>query len=130
VLRDRATQTIARLYTSKTGAATLHQLGESDPPAPAALIPRVECVSPATGNAFIVHFGYTNPNKALKVVELSDRNEVTPAPRDQGQPRVFKPGDQSNVFTASSPGGELKWHLDGSQATATADFPVQCAATP
>jgi len=25
----------------------------------------------------------------------------------------------------------LKWHLDGSQATATLDFPVQCsAATP
>jgi hypothetical protein len=39
---------------------------------------------------------------------------------------LFKPGDHANVFAASSPGGDLKWHLDGSTATATADFPTQC----
>lgn len=66
----------------------------------------------------------------LKVIELGDGNQVTPAPGDQGQPRVFKPGDHANVFTASSPAGELKWHLDGSQAIATADFPVQCTVNP
>jgi hypothetical protein len=129
-LRDRAVGAIARLYTSTTGAATLRQLAESDLPAPIALIPRVDCVSPGKGSAFIARFGYTNPNKALKVIELSDRNQITPAPRDQGQPRVFKPGDHASVLTASSPGGELKWHLDGSQATATADYPVQCAVKP
>lgn len=129
-MRQRASSIINELYTTKTGQEALRDLAASDPPAPLGIVPRVECVSRGTGKAFSARFGYLNPNRALKVIALGDDNQITPAPRDQGQPRVFKPGDRSNVFTASSPGGELKWHLDGSQAVATADFPVQCAAQP
>jgi hypothetical protein len=129
-MRQRATALIDGLYTTKTGQAALRDLAAADPPAPAAVVPRVECVTRGKDQSFTARFGYSNANRALKVLQIGDLNQVTPAPRDQGQPRVFKPGDHSSVFTASSPGGELKWHLDGSQATATADFAVRCSATP
>jgi hypothetical protein len=64
------------------------------------------------------------------VIQMGDLNQVTPAPRDQGQPRFFKPGDHRSVFTASRPGGELIWHLDGGKATAAAEYPVQCPPAP
>jgi hypothetical protein len=129
-MRQQAAGIINKLYTTRTGQVTLRQLAALDPPAPLQVVPRVECVSRGTGQSFSARFGYSNPNRALKVIALGDDNQITPAPRDQGQPRAFKPGDHPNVFTASSPGGELKWHLDGSQAVASADFPVQCTAQP
>jgi len=49
-----------------------------------------------------------------KTITISNLNQVTPAPRDQGQPKIFKPGAHANIFTANSPGGNLTWHLDGS----------------
>lgn len=125
-LRQRAATLIDQLYTSKTGQAALRDLAASDPPAPLKLMPRVECVSRGDGQTFTARFGYVNPNRAQKVIPLGDSNQITPAPRDQTQPRVFKPGEHANVFTASSPGGQLKWHLDGSEAVATAQFDVQC----
>jgi hypothetical protein len=128
LMRKRATEGLPHLYTRQTAEETLRMLEQSDSPAPASVIPRVECVSHGTGNTFSARFGYANPNKTIKVLSLGDRNEVTPAPRDQGQPRVFKPGDHTNVFTATSPGGNLIWHLDRGTAVATADFPTQCAA--
>jgi hypothetical protein len=129
-MRDRAAKLIDNLYTTKTGQAVLRDLAALDPSAPLAVVPRVECVSVGSGRTFNAKFGYSNPNRAQKVIPLGNANQITPAPRDQQQPRVFKPGDHASVFTASSPGGELKWHLDGSDAVATADFPVQCAARP
>ncbi|HEX3583480.1 MAG TPA: hypothetical protein VH087_17040, partial [Thermoanaerobaculia bacterium] len=81
-----------------------------------------------SGASFTAHFGYANPNTANKVLQISDLNQVTPAPRDQGQPRVFRSGSHDHVFVATSPGGELKWHLDGNVATATRDFATPCSA--
>lgn len=125
-LRQLAMVALSRLYTPDTARTILRQLAAGDPAAPAAVVPRVECVTPGAGQTFRARFGYTNPNSAMKVLQVGNGNEVTPAPREQGQPRVFKPGSHSNVFTASSPGGELKWHLDGNLATATRDFATQC----
>jgi hypothetical protein len=126
VLSQRAADTIKGLYTSKSGDATLRQLEASDSPAPAAVVPRVECVAPGLGQSFTARFSYTNPNTAMKVIPLGNSNQITPAPRDQGQPRVFKTGDHANAFTAKSPGGNLIWHLDGNKASASAEFPMQC----
>src|SRR5260370_26337217 len=101
-MRKRATEGLPHLYTRRTAEETLRLLEQSDLPTPASVIPRVECVNRGAGNTFSARFGYANPNKAIKVLSLGDRNEVTPPPRDQGQPRVFKPGDHANAFTATS----------------------------
>jgi hypothetical protein len=128
VLRKKATDALPKLFTAATAKATLQQLEEGNPPAPAPVVPRVECIEKGPGNSFTASFGYANPNPALKVLQIGNLNQVTPAPRDQGQPRVFSPGDRRNVFTAASPGGQLKWHLDGNVAVANADFSVLCTA--
>jgi hypothetical protein len=128
VTRQKAIATLAELYTPATARATLDQIAAGDPPAPAQLVPHVDCVALGSGEGFTAQFGYSNPNTTNKVIQIGDLNQVTPAPRDQGQPRVFRLGQRDHVFTASSPGGELKWHLDGNVATATRDFATPCSA--
>ena len=126
LLRQEAADRLPHLVTREGALAELRMLAEGDPPAPAHLAPRVECVTKGAGQTFRATFGYSNPNRAIKVLQIGADNQVTPAPREQGQPRVFKPGNHASVFTAASPGGELIWHLDGATAVATADFPVPC----
>lgn len=124
--RGQANDVLSHLMTRTTALATIRSLADRDAPAPQPLMPRVECVQRGAGQSFSARFGYSNPNKTLKVLQIGADNQVTPAPRGTGQPRVFTPGDHPNVFIASSPGGNLIWHLDGNKATATADFPTQC----
>jgi hypothetical protein len=126
VMRARAADALTHLYSRRTAEETLRQLSATDPPAPLKLIPRVECVTPGQGNTFTARFGYSNPNQVIKVVPLGAENQITPAPRGDVQPSVFRPGDHANVFEATSPGGILKWHLYKNVATATADFEVRC----
>ncbi len=125
--RGQASDALAHLVTRATALDDLRFYAANDPPAPVAIVPRVECVTKGTGQSFSARFGYSNPNSVIKVLQIGPDNEVTPAPREQGQPRIFKPGDHANVFVASSPGGSLKWHLNGSTAAATADFPTTCS---
>jgi len=127
-LRKLAAKTLSDLYTRELALAELRFLAEGDAPAPARLIPRVECVTKGVGRSFTARFGYRNPNRGIKVLQIGGDNLVSPAPVDQGQPRVFKPGDHAHVFTATSPGVNLIWHLDGAAAEATADFAVPCSA--
>jgi hypothetical protein len=126
-MRAQANDALAHLVTRPNAFATIRSLADHDPPAPAAVVPRVECVQPGPGQSFTARFGYTNPNRVLKVLQIGADNQVTPAPRETGQPRVFAAGNHSNVFVASSPGGNLTWHLDGNKATATAAFPQRCS---
>jgi hypothetical protein len=125
--RAKVADALSHLMTRATALEEIRSLAAGDAPAPAAVVPRVECVSPGTGQSFSARFGYSNPNRAIKVLQIGSDNQVTPAPREQGQPRVFKPGDHSGVFVATSPGGNLIWHLDGGTATATADFTARCS---
>lgn len=129
-MRQRAAEALTHIYTRKMAEGGLAMFAQSDPPAPAKVVPRVECVTPGAGNTFVARFGFTNPNRVVKVIQIGDGNQITPAPHDQGQPRVFVAGARSGVFTARSPGGQLIWHLDGATAVASADFPVRCSATP
>lgn len=128
VTKQKAIAALSQLYTNATARASLDQLSAGDPPAPAQLVPHLDCVALGSGESFTAQFGYSNPNTTNKVIQIGDLNQVTPAPRDQGQPRIFKPGQHDHVFLAASPGGELKWHLDGNVATATRDFATPCSA--
>jgi len=126
VRRQQASDALTKLLTEGIALEDLRQLAAADPPAPARIVPKVECVSKGDGEAFSVQLGYVNPNDSFKVLQLSDDNQVTPAPRDQGQPRIFGPGTHTNAFVAKSPGGVLKWRLDGNEAVATADSAPPC----
>jgi hypothetical protein len=128
ITKQKATAALSELYTNATARTSLDQIAAGDPPAPLQLVPHVDCVVLGNDASFTAHFGYANPNAANKVLQLGDLNQVTPAPRDQGQPRVFRPGPHDHVFVATSPGGELTWHLDGNVATATRDFATPCSA--
>jgi hypothetical protein len=129
LMRQRAAKGLSHLHTPAMALQELRDYERTDVPAPKKVIPRVECVTRGSGKAFTARFGYENPNRPIKMLQIGNLNQVTPAPRDQGQPRVFSPGSHSSVFTASSPGGNLTWHLDGQKATATRDFAVPCQAT-
>ena len=129
-MRQAAAKGLSELYTPALAREMIEYYEQNDPPAPKSVIPRVECVTPGSGKTFTARFGYENPNERYKMIQLGNLNQVTPAPRDQRQPRMFEPGKKSNVFTASSPGGNLTWHLDGQKAVATRDFGVQCEAAP
>jgi hypothetical protein len=121
-----ATAALSHLLTRATATDEVRSLSEHDAPAPAHIVPRVDCVTKGAGQSFSARFGYSNPNRVTKVIQIGSDNQVTPAPHEQGQPRNFKPGDHASVFVASSSGGNLKWHLDGGTATATADLPRPC----
>jgi hypothetical protein len=127
-MKARAAEGLTHIYSRKGAEDGLRMFANDDAPSPAKIVPRVECVTPGIGNAFSARFGYTNPNTTVKVLQIGDLNQVTPAPRDQGQPRSFSVGQQTAVFTATSSGGQLIWHLDGSKAVASANFPVKCTA--
>lgn len=127
ITKQKATAALSELYTNATARTSLDQMAAGDPPAPSQLVPHVDCVALGTDASFTAQFGYSNPNTANKVVQFGDLNQLTPAPRDQGQPRVFRSGSHDHVFVATSPGGELKWHLDGNVATATRSFATPCA---
>jgi hypothetical protein len=126
VTRQDATAMFDAAYTPASATAILKDLIAHLPPAPLAVQPKVDCVQPGVGKAFAAVFSYINPNKAGKTLLISDANQVTPAPRDQGQPRYLVPGTHLGAFTAQSPSGELIWHLDGLKAVATVDYAVKC----
>lgn len=128
VMRQRAAEGLSELYTPALAREMIEYYEQNDPPAPKSVIPRVECVTRGSGKTFTARFGYDNPNERFKMIQLGNLNQVTPAPRDQRQPRMFLAGTHSNAFTASSPGGNLTWHLDGQKAVATREFATQCGA--
>jgi hypothetical protein len=66
--RRLANDAIAHLITRAGALEDLRLFAEHDPPAPAAVIPRVECVTKGTGQSFTARFGYSNPNRVIKVL--------------------------------------------------------------
>ncbi|MDP9194478.1 MAG: hypothetical protein M3P06_22490 [Acidobacteriota bacterium] len=131
VMRKRAAQGLSRLYTRATALQEIEFREHFESPTVFVnVIPRVECVTRRSGTSFTARFGYENPSSAITWRQhIGVNNRFTPAPDDQGQPDKFEPGSHSNAFTASSPGGNLTWHLDGQKAVAKRDFAVQCGAT-
>jgi predicted extracellular nuclease len=82
-------------------------------------IPIVECVT-INGNSFTARFGYLSANLYDVVIPLGPNNFFSPAPEDRGQPTLFRPGLQLNVFSATHSGnGTLTWNLNGLEATAS-----------
>src|SRR4051794_33943920 len=79
------------------------------------LTPLLECVEPTTGDGFLAHFGYENPNSKT-VTPLA--NVFTPLSANGQQPTSFQPGRHPDVFQVESDGAELTWNLTGNELTA------------
>lgn len=95
----------------------------------APIVPRVECIEPEAGGAFLAHFSYRNDN-GLTVTIPYGRLNLFEKDTAQARPRDFKPRD--NVFdfaVTSTDGNPLSWKLtppNGASTTvvATASSPV------
>jgi predicted extracellular nuclease len=93
---------------------TLHPL------APLPVAPILECVA-RSGLSWTARFGYNNPNAFAVTLPLgAPVNLFLPFPGNRGQPTVFQPGRQHDVFQVSiKPAQPALWVLDGWFALAT-----------
>jgi hypothetical protein len=88
-----------------------------------ALIPILACVDADSDDSFIAYFGYLNENDIIVNIPVGSGNFFTPPPDNRGQPTQFLPGLHEHVFSATSPGHALIWHLDGNVIIANNDGP-------
>ena len=81
------------------------------------VVDRGRSVSPR----YVARFGYNNPASFAIVVPSVPllENTFTAAPFLRGQPQVFAPGQQRNVFTVSFNSGTQSWRLNGTTVSAS-----------
>lgn len=99
------------------------------------LIPLLSCVQDNGDGTFTAHFGYLNQTASAITLPLGPKNMFVPPPNDRGQPTVFQPGENDDVFQVTFDGTfgqEIKWMLkaDGDsrhqvEASATSEPCVQ-----
>ena len=86
------------------------------------VVPVLQCVTdrrPASPRYRAV-FGYNNPAPfpVAAITVPFVENWFNPLPALRGQPQVFLPGNQRNVFTADFNSGTLSWTLQGTTVQA------------
>jgi hypothetical protein len=90
--------------------------------------PRVDCIvdrGTATNPRYQARFGYTNAASVPLYVPsiLLIENSFSAFPFLRGQPQIFLPGTQSNVFAATFQSGSIRWKLNNVTATASSSSP-------
>lgn len=86
--------------------------------------PVLQCVSDRgrfSNPRYVARFGYNNPASfaiAVPTVPLLE-NSFTSVPFVRGQPQVFAPGQQRNVFAVSFNTGTQTWRLNGATVSAS-----------
>ena len=88
--------------------------------------PIVECVQKNPDGSHTAKFGYQNDNAVNVTTPIGLLNLFFPLPIDRGQPTVFKPGRQTNVFSVVYKANELIWELRGLQAVANNSPSLAC----
>jgi hypothetical protein len=87
-------------------------------------LPVLECVESNADGTYTAHFGYDNPNSFDVSIPIGGSNFFVPLPLDRGQPTLFVPGRQVDVFTVVFPTFSLLvWTLDGGTAIARSGGP-------
>ena|GEM_PF-3022499 len=79
------------------------------------LSPIADCIN-GSANGLVATFGYNNPNAFDVVIPVGSLNNVSPAPIDRGQPRIFKAGRNAATFSTAF-AQTITWNLDGAPAT-------------
>jgi RHS repeat-associated protein len=88
--------------------------------------PIVECVENNGNGTYTAHFGYSNDNTYPVTVPVGLLNLFLPLPINRGQPTVFQPGRQQNVFSVVFNGKPLIWEVRGRIITATNNPSLAC----
>ena len=68
------------------------------------LIPLLNCVEDNGDGTFTAHFGYLNQTSSPITVPLGLMNMFVPPPKERGQPTVFLPGENNDVFQVTFDG--------------------------
>lgn len=85
---------------------------------PQSLTPTLQCVRNMGDDSYWAYFGYNNNNSVSVYVPLGSKNKFAPIPIDRGQPKLFLPGNHTNVFIVVFNGKNLTWTLDQTSITA------------
>ena len=87
--------------------------------------PVVQCVTDRGSRVtprYAARLGYDNPASfAIVVPTTSSENAFTSSPINRGQPQIFRPGQQRNVFTVTFSSGTQSWRLNGTTASMNAN---------
>jgi uncharacterized protein len=90
------------------------------------ITPIAECVVNLGGGAFTARFGYDNLNPVAITIQDRLFNFFLPLPADRGQPKVFLPGRQREVFSVENARGILIWSLTGRTVIASPLLTPRC----
>jgi hypothetical protein len=85
---------------------------------PQEILPMLNCVRNNGDGTYTAYFGYENKNNESVYIPVYSQNKISPAPWDRGQPGVFKPGIQDEVFSVIWSNGNIIWHLNQNTAKA------------
>lgn len=80
------------------------------------LAPMIECVWVNTNGTRSVVWGYDNPSTSTLIIDVGNKNKMSPGGPDLGQPTVFLPGGQRNAFVTTISGTSLSWRLGNNDA--------------
>jgi len=104
---------------------------------PTGVTPFLDCVSIIYDNAnqgfLTAIFGYVSANTANVNIPIGANNFFSPNPLDEGQPVVFFPGVNHNVFQVFfglSQSTSITWNLLGQTVTASNDPALYCSPSP
>lgn len=87
--------------------------------------PVVECVR-HENQAAVASFGYDNPNRFAVALAIGEQNRFSDD-ANAGQPVVFLPGRQRDVFKVKVKDAPVTWTLDGSSVVASPRDQTVCA---
>ena len=82
--------------------------------------PILECVHNNGNGTYTAHYGYQNDRDKSVLVPVGGQNSIYPGQSDRGQPYLFYPGRQTDVFTVDFDGSDLTWYLNGRTVTVNA----------
>ncbi len=86
---------------------------------PQQITPLVECVKNNGGGSYTAKFGYRNDNTKSVFVPVGTNNKFSPTPENRGQPTIFLPGRNYEVFSVNFDGRNLVWNIFSKKATAS-----------
>lgn len=86
---------------------------------PQPITPLVECVKNNGGGSYTARFGYRNDNTKSVFVPVGTNNKFSPTPENRGQPTIFLPGRNYQVFSVNFDGKNLVWNIFSKKVTAS-----------
>ena len=93
------------------------------------ITPVAECVWDNKNGTSTALWGWDNPTTDTARIAIGNKNSMSPAPANQGQPTLFPPGRARNVFTTTYSGTSASWRLGNTTVQIDKNVPA-CATKP